>query len=101
MMQIFLGRIGLRQSQQGPFPEETMCIHCKKQARIAFVALESFDKSKPVKDQKFVCRLHENIHRKGLEGLFLGNEGWPHDCCAFATYICKECMECTTLWNQA
>lgn len=101
MIKIYLGETGLNNSYQRPFPKETECVHCKKIARIAFVVCEQFDKSKSIEQQEFICNLHKNIHRKNIEKLFLGNSSWLHDAGTFAIYMCKECLEATTLWNQA
>ena len=39
-----------------------------------------------------VCWLHEN---EGAGGF------WPHDAVAVAVYFCKDCLETTSLYNQA
>ena len=89
-MEVTLGKEGLSMSWQTEFPETTKCIHCKDEARIAFVAHEGM--SKKDKDGPFVYEVHSNEGEGGL---------WLHDCASFATYLCKECLKPTTLFNQA
>lgn len=83
-MKIYLGKTGIKKSHQLPFEEEIECIHCWKEARLAFVGHED--------EGPFVCDLHENKPRE--EGC------WPHDTCAVAVYICKDCMKTTSRMNQ-
>ena len=94
-MNILIGTKGLNYTQQEPFLSTTSCHACKGKARIAFVAYEDADE--PDLDGrlgavKLVCDLHSNNGKGG---------GWPHDCCSFAVYICGDCYEATTLWNQS
>jgi hypothetical protein len=102
-MKVAIGKEGLTQTWQRDFPEETKCVHCEHgEARIAFVAHElgSLQDKRPGEEfcrdengQELICSLHKN-DRAG-EGM------WLHDCCAVAVYFCKDCLEATTLWNQA
>lgn len=95
-MQITLGRAGLTQTHQAPFPPQTDCVHCGKQARIAFVAHERTDKGpRPgtaTPCPEWVCDLHPNDPK--------GEGFWLHDCCAVAVYFCPACLQPTALYNQ-
>jgi len=91
-MKVTIGKEGLNNSWQEPFPEETKCCRCKGIARIGFVIQET-KSSKPGKlPQAFVCHLHSN---EGIGGY------WLHDLCAVAVYFCRECLKPTALYNQA
>lgn len=85
-MQTEIGEKGLSLSWQQKFPKETKCVHCGKTARIGFVTKET------KKDgTNTVSALHKNKE----------DEMWPHDAIAVAVYFCKECLETTSLYNQA
>ena len=86
-MEVTLGKQGLSKSWQAEFPEETECCWCKGMARIGFVASEEIDPKEPA-----VCALHKNEGKGGY---------WLHDLASFAIYLCKDCLEATTLYNQA
>ena len=92
-MKITLGEEGCKKTWQAEFPKETKCVHCGGVSRIGFVAHEGMEEEVvyPRDFVQFVCDLHKN---KG-EGEF-----WLHDCASFATYLCKECLKPTTLYNQ-
>ena len=87
-MKIELGRKGLKNSWQKKFPSETTCVHCGGKARIAFTAQE-----KGKKGQKLISNIHKNNPEE--------ESYWLHDAGAFAIYLCKKCLEPTTLYNQA
>lgn len=92
-MKIYIGKSGLNKTQQDPFPETVKC-SCGGEARIAFVAHEEIVKDwlKPYeKEPKFVFEVHKNEGKGKL---------WPHDVCSFAVYLCSDCHEAKTLWNQ-
>jgi len=82
------GKKGLNNSWQKPFPETTKCVHCGGEARIAFTSYE------PQQDGDVLAELHNFNRDSEIDGL------WLHDNSAFATYLCKECLEPTTLYNQ-
>ena len=86
---------GLDYSYQGGFHSTTPCVKCGKEARVALVLREFFDRSKPSKDQYFVERIYPNDPK--------GAGFWVHDCVAFAIYFCTDikCTTATTLWDQA
>ena len=90
-MKITIGKEGLTKTWQDDFPETTECVHCEGKSRIGFVAHEAIEEN--VSSEGYVCSLHNNDPD--------GEGYWAHDCASFATYICKECCEATTLWNQA
>jgi len=90
-MEVTIGVEGLSKTFQGEFPEETECCYCKGIARIGFVAHEGMS-NQPIVAGENVCNLHPND--PGGEGF------WLHDCACFATYLCKECLNPTTLYNQ-
>lgn len=75
---------------QDEFPRTTKCVHCKGEARLAFVAHEF--NTKP-NSGKFVADLYENDPK--------GKGYWLHDACCVAVYFCKKCLELTALYNQA
>ena len=85
-MQIAKGTKGLDLTFQDDFPEVTQC-PCGGTARVAFVAAEEKEEG------QFICDLHDNNIGKG--GF------WPHDAAAFAVYLCPQCFDAVTLWNQA
>jgi len=85
-MEITLGKKGLGNTWQQPFPEETECCRCKGAARIGFVASEGQD------EKEYVSDLHPNEGKGGY---------WLHDACAVAIYFCRECLQTTALYNQA
>jgi len=87
-MKISIGKGGLSYTFQAPFPETTKCVHCGGEARVAFVGHET---GAP-EDGEAVCDLRPN----GGKGDY-----WPHDACAVAVYLCRDCLEPTALFNQA
>lgn len=92
-MEIYLGDDGLKETWQANFPAIATCSHCyTTTARIAFVAKEEYDGSKPTDRQKFVCDLHKNGEDKKF---------WPHDCIAVAVYFCESCAKVSAYYNQA
>jgi hypothetical protein len=94
-MKTYLGESGLNQTFQEEFPATTSCMHCMEVAKIAFVLCEEGGLGERTdgereKNPQLVCDLNKDY--KGL---------WPHDCCAFAIYICPKCFGATTYFNQA
>ena len=85
-MKIYRGEIGRERSWQEEFPKKVKCVHCKGKARIIFVGQEDGPGNN-------VCDMRDN---KGKKGGF-----WLHDCCAIAVYLCQDCLESTSLINQA
>lgn len=83
-----LGRAGLKDSWQAPFPKTTKCVHCGGGARIGFVTKENQGEDSYVSD----LRKNDPCGDGGL---------WPHDAVAVAVYFCKRCLEPTALYNQA
>jgi hypothetical protein len=82
---VYLGEEGLKRTWQEPFTKTEKCVHCKGEARIAFVMCESGE-------GKCVWELHENDpDHKGY---------WVHDACAVAVYFCKDCFKVTAIKNQ-
>lgn len=94
MFKVTIGKEGLTKTYQDEFPETTECVHCKKEARVGFVAVEDHPpKGQDRKEIEFVCNLYENDPD--------GEGYWLHDCCAVAVYFCKGCLKTTALYNQA
>ena len=96
-MKVTIGKEGLIKTWQAAFPETTECVHCKREARIGFVAHEGMDDDDkavwPRGDYvQFVSDLHKNEYSEGGY--------WLHDCCAVAVYFCCNCLEPTALYNQ-
>lgn len=91
-MKVFLGVEGLDYTWQEPFYATEICHHCKKDAKIMFVAFEETPGMKHGKE-KYVCDLHDAT---GKEGRF-----WLHDAMATAVYLCPFCFEATAVVNQA
>jgi hypothetical protein len=85
-MKVYLGNKGLEKSHQEPFEETVDCRDCGSESRVMFVVFEDG------KEKKGVARVRDN----GGEGNY-----WPHDACAVACYLCKECFETTSVMNQA
>lgn len=77
-------------SWQDDFPKTTKCVHCKGEARLAFVAHEF--NTKP-NSGEFVCDLYDNDPD--------GTGYWLHDACCVAVYLCKKCLKPTAFVNQA
>jgi len=94
-MHIELGTKGLRQTHQLPFPPTTKCVHCGGEARIAFTGIERGPSAGPEAGGPFICDLYRNNppHRGEDEKARSGRALWPHDCAAFAVYLCKKCLE--------
>jgi hypothetical protein len=87
-MMVEYGELGLKNSWQKEFPSTTECVYCGCDARIAFVSYEPRQEI-----GKTLSAMHENDRD--------GDGMWLHDNFAFATYLCKECLEPTTIYNQA
>ncbi len=85
-MKVYLGKTGLGNSWQEPFPETTKCHKCDGKARIMFVGIEEGDVLKWVSD------LRDN----GGKGDY-----WVHDAIACAVYLCEDCFETVAILNQA
>lgn len=85
-LMIGYGKDGLPLSWQKDFPENTSCCRCGGVARIALTLKENAD------SPQYVCNLRHN-NGKG--------DYWLHDRGAFAIYLCRDCLEPTTLYNQA
>ena len=83
-MEVIKGEKGLTETFQAPFPKTAKC-ECGGEARIAFVAAEEQG------EDEYVCNLHENEGKGGF---------WPHDACAVAVYLCRECLKPVALFNQ-
>lgn len=90
IMEIWMGRDGLDKSKQEPFPAETHCVHCDAIAEVAFVAYEQVSPEGKTPDYP-LCRMRPHEPDKL----------WPHDLCAFAVYLCRNCLESTALFNQS
>lgn len=86
-MKVYLGKKGLSESWQEPFPEVVKCHKCKGKARIMFVGFEG------MKQKEYIVNLHDTTGKKG--GL------WFHDAVSVAVYACRNCLEVTALANQA
>ena len=92
-MKVTLGKDGLTKTWQDQFPETVQCCWCKGEARIGFVVHEGLDDDdRDGSSMSRVYCLHEN---EGAGGF------WPHDTVAVAGYFCKDCLETTSLYNQA
>ena len=89
-MKFELGTKGLHKSFQGDFDENCECVHCHKDATIAFVAHEL---DNVPRSGKSVCQLHDN-------GGKADGEYWLHDWGAWAIYICRHCAKATCHYNQ-
>ncbi len=87
-MTVTIGEKGLKNSWQQEFQPTTKCVHCGGTARIACVGYEG-----PKEDKEPIASLHKNEPK--------GEGYWVHDKCAIATYLCKKCLEPTSLYNQA
>jgi hypothetical protein len=90
-----VGEGGLGLTFQDDFPKTTTCAYCNGESLIAFVIAENGGLGTRTDQQRIdnpllVCDLA--VTYKGR---------WAHDCAAFATYLCPNCMKATTLWNQA
>ena len=86
-MKVLYGKDSVRETWQTPFDEKIKCDDCGKEARIAFVAIED---GKDWQNTDFIANYREKT-----------DVVWPHDCAAFAVYICTSCGEAHVLWNQA
>ena len=89
--EITLGEAGTEKSWQAAFPAHTKCQHCGSDRCFLIVNYYEGHGSK-----EFLCKMHHNDasdpHGEGY---------WPHDAVAIAVYFCRDCAECSTLWNQA
>ncbi len=92
-MKTTLGKDGLTKTWQADFPETTECCQCGGESRIAFVAHEGIGDDD---DTPPPTPLVYDYHTDNSEG-----NRWLHDCCAVAVYFCKNCLEATSLFNQA
>ncbi len=83
------GTEGKDMSHQGGFDETTPCVKCRKKARMALVVSEDG------KGDNYVTHVHPNNPE--------GEGYWPHDCAAFAIYICPDidCRTATCIWDQS
>ena len=90
-MKLELGDKGLEDSWQQKFSPIVDCVHCQSPSRIAFTAIEDGDNWA---ERAYVTHLYDNE-------LAIGGAFWPHDCCAFAIYLCTKCAKATALYNQA
>ena len=88
-MKVDLGDKGLDKSWQLKFESEANCVHCKGNARIAFVAYEKGGKKN---NGEFICEMHKNQPE--------GDGYWIHDSCAVAVYFCRKCLKATAIMNQ-
>ncbi len=98
-MKVTLGKAGLEESWQNPFPETTECCCCSGEARIGFVAHESRDEVLATRESQGhnpeAVAVHELHSNKGAKGNY-----WLHDLCAVAVYFCSDCLKTTALYNQ-
>ena len=94
-MRVWMGTEGLEESQQDAFPDQVPCAHCKGRALVVFVAAEQVDEAEGQSGGPGPPRVEFQI-RPGNMG-----ELWPHDLCAFAVYLCTDCLKATALFNQA
>ncbi len=83
-MLVTLGKRGLTESYQEDFPETTKCAYCGNIARVAMVGIEEDSD-----DTAVICEHNPN-----------DGGSWLHDLCAVAIYICEDCADMTTLYNQ-
>lgn len=84
---VVYGVEGLTQTWQDPFQSIIECSHCEAEARIIFTVLETGENN--------AAKRYITDWRRDTDKM------WPHDCCAFAVYMCPNCLFATTLWNQA
>jgi len=92
MPSIWLGKTGVKATQQEEFPKVTKCVHCKKEAKIAMTVCETIEDGKVI-----VAGLYRK--GKGKDKLKQGDL-WLHDYCAVSVYFCTSCLEPTALYNQ-
>ena len=71
-------------SYQAPFPKEERCMKCQSRAHPILVVDDD-----------------EGLIAQNSPERFDGCPIHPHDSAAFVLYMCDECGEVTTLWNQA
>jgi len=91
-MMVSIGEEGLDDSWKESFPPTTKCVHCRAEARVAFVASEGLiDGFNDKKRKRCVCDLHDNEPDKA----------WVQEAIAVAVYFCTSCLEPTALYNQA
>lgn len=86
MPSLYLGKSCLDASFQDKFSATTKCIHCGGKAKIMFTLIEDGDKD-------YICDLYRTAGKKG--------KLWFHDAVSLATYACVDCLEATTIVNQA
>ncbi len=78
----FMDRARKETTYQTEFPATVPCNHCKTKEAPLMALMDD--------DEGLICHNRpENV------------KIWPHDCMAVALYMCPECGEITTLWNQA
>lgn len=85
-----IGEKGLGNTWQANFEPNTECVHCGKNARIAFVAAEEGGTN----NKEYVANLHHNTISED-DGKF-----WVHDVMAAAIYLCEVCAKATVIYNQ-
>lgn len=92
---IFPNTTGLKQSYQKEFEPKIPCHACGKMADLAFVIAEE-----PVKED---VDTGESLvsPEAGYADIDKVSTDVAHDVASFATYVCPECFEATTEWNQA
>ena len=72
-------------SYQLHFPTYVPCYRCKEKANPIMIIND---------DEGLIAQNSPNREPSG-------RPIWPHDSASFVLYMCSECGEVTTLWNQA
>ncbi len=98
-MQVSIGEQGLIKTHQAPFSKTVKCAHCFGDSTHAFTAHEGLSGSPKLdgsqnEGQGPAARVY-HLHPNGGKGKL-----WPHDCCAVAIYLCRDCLEATAIFNQ-
>lgn len=89
-MKVQLGKEGLQNSWQEPFPDSVECVHCKGIALPVVCLMEEGKGGDSIRD------LPHPVTATGKHVSY-----WPHDATAFAIYLCPQCLKATALFNQA
>jgi hypothetical protein len=87
-MKITYGAKGLTNTWQNEFPKEVKChrLFCRGKCRPAINIMEDQE------SKECAFHLHDNDPQ--------GGGYWLHDGVAFQIYLCKKCLQPTTLYNQ-
>lgn len=89
-------KIASKYTFQDEFPLKTECVYCKTGKAILVCIAHEMNERPITEGGQYILGLYSE------EGIYHKNwKMWLHDACCIATYLCPDCLNATSLINQA